>query len=369
MHSISMQQEQSAPTQSLSFPHQAFAPISGCGDWVQEKHVERVIVKVIPSISTTDFSVQMLPYPDNASKIKATIVAFASKSHLECLLAQRPSAILSIQQGLHPLKFSLYRPCALSRDKSARAPAARSSLSAPPAATGPPSSSDAVPAHAPVACVPATTAPWAAVAHETAGKVVSLCEVMEEQRECSEGKEQGWQVAKLKKRTCEASAPSSSSAACSLKLYAYHLPIVSDRATIAAHFGPNVHITGPYPSSGVAQGKAHCWLTCSDMLEYNRLLQLNNSIMVDHQIRVEPARSKLVAASLPATLQAAGAKETADAAADAPADASADAADAADKVDCCSAGTSKWNKWFTSCGASDEDVGQVFFPLSHFIEP
>ena len=357
-----MQQEQSAPTQSLSFPHQAFAPISGCGDWVQEKHVERVIVKVIPSISTTDFSVQMLPYPDNASKIKATIVAFASKSHLECLLAQRPSAILSIQQGLHPLKFSLYRPCALSRGKSTRAPATRSSLPHPPAATGPSSSSDAVPAHAPVACVPATTAPWAAVAHETAGKVVSLCEVMEEQRECSEGKEQGWQVAKLKKRTCEASAPSSSSAACSLKLYAYHLPIVSDRATIAAHFGPNVHITGPYPSSGVAQGKAHCWLTCSDMLDYNRLLQLNNSIMVDHQIRVEPARSKLAAASLPATLQAAGAKETADAPADAP-------ADAADKVDCCSAGTSKWNKWFTSCGASDEDVGQVFFPLSHFIEP
>ena len=31
--------------QPQSFPHCAFAAINGCGDWVKEKHVERVIQK------------------------------------------------------------------------------------------------------------------------------------------------------------------------------------------------------------------------------------------------------------------------------------------------------------------------------------
>jgi hypothetical protein len=136
-------------------------------------------------MSTTEFRVQMLPYPDNPSKIKATIDAFASKSHLACHLAQRPSTIVAIQQGLHPHKFSLYRPGALSPSKSNRALATHTSPSVPAAATGPSSSSDAAPAHAPATCAPATTAPWTAAAHQTAGKVVSLCEVMELRRESS----------------------------------------------------------------------------------------------------------------------------------------------------------------------------------------
>ena len=112
---------------------------------------------------------------------------------------------------------------------------------------------------------------------------------MEEQETGREGEGQEWQVVEEKKRAGSNAAPASSS---DLKLYVYLMPLRTTRADIISHFGANVHITGPCPSSGVAQGKVHCWLSCSEKHVFDRLLLLNNSIMGDHQIRVEPARPK-----------------------------------------------------------------------------
>jgi len=123
---------------------------------------------------------------------------------------------------------------------------------------------------------------------------MTLLEVMKEQQELSEGH---WQEVKQKSREALVSAASTSSS--DLKLYVYLLPVASTRSSIERHFGCRVKVTGPYASSGVAQGKAHCWLTCSDMDEYNRLLALNNTFLEDHQIRVEPARPKRSAAPAP----------------------------------------------------------------------
>ena len=103
-----------AHNQSQSFPHRAFAPISGCGEWLKEKHIERVIQRVIPSIGMDDFAVQLMPYPDNPTKIKSCIVAFASKAHFDALLAQQPSAV---RPALPPLFFcnNLRRCCPFNR--------------------------------------------------------------------------------------------------------------------------------------------------------------------------------------------------------------------------------------------------------------
>ncbi len=73
-----------------------------------------------------------------------------------------------------------------------------------------------------------------------------------------------------------------------LKLYVHSLPSSANVASIKAHFGSKVDISGPR----LARGRKHCWLTCSDRLEYDRVLALNNSIMEEHQIRVEAALPK-----------------------------------------------------------------------------
>jgi hypothetical protein len=334
-----------AHSQSLSFPHRAFAPISGCGDWVQEKHIQRVIAQVLPSISTSDFTVQLLPYPDNPSKIKSTIVAFSSQVHFEALLAQRPSAVLSIQKGLHPLKFSALRASAsVSLGKAARQS---------PNATIPASASAPSAAPTPVAILPASVAPWAALARESVGETVKLAEVIEEQEEQSEGQ---WQHVQHKGRE-PGTAAAAASTPSDLKLYAYLLPSSATRASVVLHFGPNVTITGPYPSAGVAQGKAHCWLSCSNLFEYNRLLELNNSIMLDHQIRVEAARPKRSEVQHLAAPAPARAMATQDGTSSCHAAAEAAAPDG----DCSSCDSSKW---YTSCDAAGQDISQVLTPLT-----
>jgi hypothetical protein len=204
------------------------------------------------------------------------------------------------------------------------------------------------------------------VASETADNVVRLVEVMKEQEE-EEEKEQEqegrhWQVVQLKKIQKDVPATPSPS---EFKLYAYLLPLTVSRANIITHFGERVHITGPFPSSGVAQGKAHCWLGCRDKHECDRLLELNNSIMMGHQIRVEHARSKRAAASVEDKQQAVAAsvekKQQAvecgavahsrvpPAAAAAPAAAPAAPAAADDDT----------SKWFALCDAADADIDQV----------
>jgi hypothetical protein len=305
---VSAQSAQSQSLQSLCFPHRAFAAISGCGDWVKEKHVQQVVCKVLPSISTTDFTVELLPYPDNPSKVKSTIVSFASKSHFDGLLAQRPCSSLSIQAGLHPLRFSPLRADSVPRS-SGKAPRSSAPCNRQNRAVGlhPPSATPAAAAAAEqvsAARVPAAVAPWAAVASEAADNVVRLVEVMKEQEQEQEQEQEveqeqegrHWQVVQQKKIQKNAPATPSDSPS-EFKLYAYLLPASVSRANITAHFGERVHITGPFPSSGVAQGKAHCWLGCSDKQEYDRLLKLNNSVMMHHQIRVEQARSKRTAAA------------------------------------------------------------------------
>jgi hypothetical protein len=54
---------QSLSFQSFYFPHRAFAFLDSLRKWrVKEEHVQRAICKVLPSISTSDFRVQLLPY-------------------------------------------------------------------------------------------------------------------------------------------------------------------------------------------------------------------------------------------------------------------------------------------------------------------
>ena len=213
----------------------------------------------------------------------------------------------------------------------------------------------AAPAHAPTACLPATAAPWAALARDHADRVMGLAEVMKEQEQ--QGQE--WQHVKQQKRPSAAGAlvaPSSSE----LKLYVYHMPASATRSSIIEHFGSDVHINGPHPSSGVAQGKAHCWLTCSDRQEYNRLLRLNNSFMSEHQVRVEAARAKRTAACVAvektvgacadgAKCAAAAAFTTVLALAPAPVSAPAPATAAADDT----------SKWCTPVDAADQGISQV----------
>jgi len=44
-NTISMQPASTNTLQPQSFPHCAFAAINGCGDWVKEKHVKKIIQK------------------------------------------------------------------------------------------------------------------------------------------------------------------------------------------------------------------------------------------------------------------------------------------------------------------------------------
>jgi hypothetical protein len=136
------------------------------------------------------------------------------------------------------------------------------------------------------------------------------------------------------------------------------MPARTTRAHIISHFGSNVNVTGPCPSSGVAQGKAHCWLTCSDSHVYDRLLQLNNSFMDDHQIRVEPSRPKRAAAP-PAPASDACVKEVnvggaaaATAAAAAACTATAAAAEVTDH-------SSDMCKWYAACDAASDDASDA----------
>ncbi len=202
----------------------------------------------------------------------------------------------------------------------------------------------AAPAHAHTACLPATAAPWAALARDHADRVVGLAEVMKEQ----EQQEQEWQHVKQQKRPSAAGALVALSSS-ELKLYVYHMPASATRSSIIEHFGSDVHINGPHPSSGVAQGKAHCWLTCSDRPEYDRLLRLNNSFMSDHQVRVEAARARHAVVSVAAADAAAPAAPAAPAA-HAPAPAAAPAAAAA---------ADDTSKWCTPVDAADQDISQV----------
>ena len=255
--------------------------------------------------------------------------------------------MLSVQQGLHPLKFSPLRATLAPLKTKLKAPA-----SAPAPAPAP------TPAPAPAPSLPATTAPWAALARDTV-ESVRLAEVMQEQEQGREEEGQGWQVVKDKKRAVSDALPASSSSSSSssssdLKLYVYLMPARTTRAHIISHFGSNVNITGPCPSSGVAQGKTHCWLTCSDSHLYDRLLQLNNTFMDDHQIRVEPARPKRAAAP-PAPASDACVKEVNVGGAAAATAAACTATAAAEVTD----HSSDMCKWYAACDAAGDDASDA----------
>jgi ribosomal protein L12E/L44/L45/RPP1/RPP2 len=172
----------------------------------------------------------------------------------------------------------------------------------------------------------------------------------EQEEEDDEQEGRHWQVVQQKKIQKDVPATPSPS---EFKLYAYLLPLSVSRANIITHFGERVHITGPFPSSGVAQGKAHCWLGCSDKHECERLLKLNNSVMMEHQIRVEHARSKRAAASVEDKQQAVECGAVAHSRVP-PAAAAAAAAPAAPAAP--AAADDDTSKWFALC---DADIGQV----------